>query len=178
VAETERVQLPQAIGSQLGRVIPTLGHQAQSKSFALLGRAKEIFQSRRWYLPDFPKCHDGCCVWRARRCGNHRSIHEGIGQNADSWWFGSFRTRQQTVAGQGEGAERAEGNRRQNLENLGYARGCGQTAGCFERGEIVKSCAYGIENAGYIASYFRKHAATLAGGSTKSPGECDCGSDV
>ena len=44
------------------------------------------------------------------------------------------------VAGQGEGAERAEWNRRQNLENLGYARGRGQIAGCFECGEIVKSC--------------------------------------
>jgi hypothetical protein len=41
------------------------------------------------------------------------------------------------VAGQGEGAER---NRRQNLEDLGFARGRGQTAGCFECGEIVKSC--------------------------------------
>jgi uncharacterized membrane protein len=41
------------------------------------------------------------------------------------------------VAGQGEGAER---NRRQNLEDLGFARGRGQTAGCFECGEIVRSC--------------------------------------
>jgi uncharacterized membrane protein len=91
---------------------------------------------------------------------------------------GSFRTRQKTIAGQGEGAERAEWNRWQSLENLGFARGRGQIAGCFERGEIVKFRERAIQTAAYIAPYCRKHVATLAGGSTKSPGECDCGSDA
>jgi hypothetical protein len=73
----------------------------------------------------------------ACRCGNHRSIHEGIGRKANSWWIGSFRTTQKAVTGHGESAERAEGNWQRNLDNLGYARGRGQIAGCFERGEIV-----------------------------------------
>jgi len=66
-------------------------------------------------------------------------ITHGISRGADSGWFGSFCPDRETVAGPGEGAGRAAWNRRQNLKDLGFARRRGQTAGCFECGEIAVS---------------------------------------
>jgi hypothetical protein len=81
------------------------------------------------------KCRDRRGFRRAHRCGDQRSLHEGVGRHADSWQFGPFRPSQKSHARQGAG--RAEGNRREDLEDLASARGRSQTAGRLERGEIV-----------------------------------------
>jgi hypothetical protein len=71
------------------------------------------------------------------RCEGQRALHEGVGRHADSRQLNPFRPGEKTRAGKGAG--RAEGNRRDDLEDLALARGRSQTAGRLERGKIVES---------------------------------------
>jgi hypothetical protein len=75
-------------------------------------------------------------VLSAHRCGNQRSLHERVGRNADSWQFSAFRPNQKSLREQGPNAGRVEGARRQNLDDLAFARGRSQTAGSLKRGKI------------------------------------------
>jgi hypothetical protein len=62
-----------------------------------------------------------CGFRRAHRSRDQRSFYEGAGRDDDSWQFNSFRAGKKSHAGQG--ARRAEGNRRQNLEDFALSRG-------------------------------------------------------
>jgi len=59
--------------------------------------------------------------WRAHRCRNQRSFHEGAGRRDDSRRFNSIRAGKRSHAGQG--ARRAERNRRPGLEDLALTPG-------------------------------------------------------
>jgi hypothetical protein len=98
----------------------------------------------------FLKCGGRRCFRRAHRCGGQRALHEGVVRHAESRQFNPIRAAKQSHAGQGQGTGRTEGNRREDLEDLAFARGRSQTAGRLECDKIVDN----PENGQHVTPYW------------------------